>query len=517
MLLTLSVISSQSAELGNSAYRVFDAQGGTIGRVDANDWVLPDPAKFVSSHHARIRCHNNVFYLQDISTNGTFLNSTDTPVSKSDLTALGDGDRILIGDYEILVQLIDDGSAAAPAEPVAPVAPAPVVAPAPQVPVWPLPSPTPAPSPAAMDEVEPETADPLLLLGGGAPARAPAPLIPPSSPAPAPQAKTAQPVQAAPPLKTPPPAPLVPPAPPAAVQVTPAVPPPSSPAVPPGGGIPDDWQLTGFNLPASSPARAAPEREAREAFPPAAPATPAIRPQPAAPAANLASTLPPATPRAPAPAPTPPAAAAPMRAASGGTDERIDALFKGLGVDPDRVSPETFAELGEILRIVVQGMIEVLQSRTEVKNNFRVPMTTMRPVENNPLKFSLNVDDAIHNLFVKRNPGYLQPVDAFREGFRDVSYHQVAMLAGIRTAFSSLIERFEPEGLEETYERKLKRTLLIGVATKLKYWDLYCEQFEEYGKDAEATFQNLFGEAFAKAYFEQLQQLATTARARSRR
>ena len=67
-------------------------------------------------------------------------------------------------------------------------------------------------------------------------------------------------------------------------------------------------------------------------------------------------------------------------------DDRITALFKGLGVDPDRVSPETFAELGEILRIVVQGMIEVLQSRTEVKNNFRVPMTTMRPVENNPLK-----------------------------------------------------------------------------------------------------------------------------------
>ena len=485
MLLTLSVISSQSADLGNSAYRVFDAQGGTIGRVDANDWVLPDPAKFVSSHHARIRCHNNTFYLQDISTNGTFLNSTDTPVSKSDLTALGDGDRILIGDYEILVQLIDDGSAAATPEPVAPAPPAPAAAPAPVVPVWPLPSPPPGPvlAPAAMDEVVPETADPLLLLGGGPPARAPAPLIPPPAPPPA---------QAAPQMKAPPPAPFTPPAPPAPVQMAPPVPPASVPATPPGGGIPDDWQLTGFNLPAS-------------------------RPQPAAAAATLASTLPAASPRAPMPAPIPPPAAAPMHMAPGVTDERITALFKGLGVDPDRVSPETFAELGEILRIVVQGMIEVLQSRTEVKNNFRVPMTTMRPVENNPLKFSLNVDDAIHNLFVKRNPGYLQPVDAFREGFRDVSWHQVAMLAGIRTAFNALIERFEPEGLQETYERKLKRTLLIGVATKLKYWDLYCEQFEEYGKDAEATFQNLFGESFAKAYFEQLQQLATTARARNRR
>jgi type VI secretion system FHA domain protein len=490
MLLTLSVISAQGASLGNSAYRVFDAQGGTIGRIDANDWVLPDAAKFVSSHHARIRCHNNTFYLQDLSTNGTFLNSTDTPVSKSDLTALGDGDRILIGDYEILVQLIDDGSSAAPEpEPAPPPAPA---APA----AWPIQSPVAASAdPLVPDEPPIETADPLLLLGGGAPtpARA-APLVPPV-PQPAPRA----------------PAPSPPPPPPQ----TSALPPPT-----PAAGIPDDWQLTGFNMPtpaaraapAASPAPPASPASLASTLPPARapqPAPPAPQPAPPAPANWHAATLPPATPR-PATLPVTP------RAAPGMPDDRIGALFAGLGVDPDRVSPETFTELGEILRIVVQGMIDVLQSRSEVKNNFRVPMTTMRPVENNPLKFSMNVEDAIHNLFVKRNPGYLQPVDAFREGFRDVAYHQVAMLAGIRTAFNALIARFDPETLQETYERKLKRTMLLGVANKLKYWDLYCEQFEEFDKDAESTFQNLFGEEFAKAYFEQLQQLATTARLRKR-
>src|SRR5688572_9576971 len=184
MLLTLSVISSQGAGLGSSAYRVFDSQGGTIGRVEANDWVLPDPAKFVSSHHARIRCHNNVYYLQDISTNGTFLNSTDSPVSKSDLTALGDGDRILIGDYEILVQLIDDGSAAAP-EPVAPPVPAPQAFP-------PAPAPW-VPSAAAnaaplVPDVAADTSDPLLLLGGGSPPPVMPPRAAPLVPDPMPRA-----------------------------------------------------------------------------------------------------------------------------------------------------------------------------------------------------------------------------------------------------------------------------------------------------------------------------------------
>jgi type VI secretion system protein len=484
MLLTLSVISAQGAGLGSSAYRVFDSQGGTIGRVDANDWVLPDPAKFVSSHHARIRCHNNVFYLQDLSTNGTFLNSPESPVSKSDLTALGDGDRILIGDYEILVQLIDDGVGAAPeSEPVAPAPPAPAS--------W---APAAASAPLVPDVAAEETADPLLLLGGNAaprsaPPRAPlVPLVPdpmPRAPAPPPPQGASHATQA------------------------------HSPATP-AAGIPDDWQLTGFNMPA--PQRPTPDR--RDPFvpcpPPPSPVPVATQAPPPPPpqrptASPHAATLPPGTPR---PA-TIPVGAAPQ-SAPGMTDDRIAALFAGLGVDPDRVSPETFAELGEILRVVVQGMIDVLQSRTEVKNNFRVPMTTMRPVENNPLKFSMNVEDAIHNLFVKRNPGYLQPVDAFREGFRDVAYHQVAMLSGIRTAFNALLARFDPEGLQETYERKLKRTLLLGVTSKLKYWDLYCEQFEEFDRDAESTFQNLFGEEFAKAYFEQLQQLATTARLRKR-
>jgi type VI secretion system FHA domain protein len=236
---------------------------------------------------------------------------------------------------------------------------------------------------------------------------------------------------------------------------------------------------------------------------------PTVNAPPVAPGLSAAATLPSGS------RPAPPAAP-PRSYAPGTMDERLVALFNGLGVDPDRVSPETFAELGEIVRVVVQGLIDVLQSRSEVKNNFRVPMTTMRPVENNPLKFSMNVEDAIHNLFVKRNPGYLQPVDAFREGFRDIAFHQVAMLAGIRTAFNSMLAGFHPSELEETYERKLKRTMLLGMGHRLKYWDLYCEQFEDYDKDAEATFQNLFGEDFAKAYFDQLQKLATTARARKR-
>ena len=76
-------------------------------------------------------------------------------------------------------------------------------------------------------------------------------------------------------------------------------------------------------------------------------------------------------------------------------------------------------------------------------------MTQFRPADNNPLKFSANVDDALHNLLVKRNAAYLQPVDAFEDAFDDLRYHQLAMLAGMRVAFESMLAQFDPDRLRE--------------------------------------------------------------------
>ena len=76
-------------------------------------------------------------------------------------------------------------------------------------------------------------------------------------------------------------------------------------------------------------------------------------------------------------------------------------------------------------------------------------MTHFRPADNNPLKFSANVDDALHNLLVKRNAAYLGPVDAFEDAFDDLRNHQLAMLAGMRVAFDSLLAEFDPDRLRE--------------------------------------------------------------------
>lgn len=403
MLLALSIISSQAAALGATAYKVFDERGGTIGRIAGNDWVLPDPDNFISSRHANVRWAAGGFYLEDLSSNGTFINAPDKAISRTAPARLQDGDRLFIGDFEIIVQLIES-------------------------------------APATPPGVGLGTVDPLAALGAGRSEPRAVPL--PSMGVPA-----------------------------------------ASPATP--SAIPDNWEPTGFN---------------RAPVAHAVPSTP--------PPAQMPATAPPAAASVqPAVAPS-----AQPAVAAGAAD-----LLTALGLDPARVDPAVQQQLGAIMRIAVQGLMDVLKSRAEVKNNFRLPITIIKPVENNPLKFSMNAEDALFNLFVKRNPGYLGPIEAFEEGFQDAAFHQTAVLAGVRAAFNAMLAKFHPTHLEEVYERKLRRTALLGLGGRgSKFWELYRERFEEIDRDREAHFQLLFGEEFARAYNEHLQKLAADARLRRR-
>jgi type VI secretion system protein ImpI len=197
--------------------------------------------------------------------------------------------------------------------------------------------------------------------------------------------------------------------------------------------------------------------------------------------------------------------ATPNRRASDSSPGRLfdwDAFLKEAGVDPARVPPETAAAMGSIMRSVVQGLIEVLRARSEIKTEFRMPVTQVKVSENNPLKFAANADDAIANLLGRRNPAYLPPKEAFEDALNDVRFHQLAMLAGVRAGFEHLMGRFDPEQLQEMFERQGKRGGLFGG--KNTYWERYTERYKEWAADSDETFRRLFGEEFARAYEQQL-------------
>jgi len=186
-------------------------------------------------------------------------------------------------------------------------------------------------------------------------------------------------------------------------------------------------------------------------------------------------------------------------------------VLRGAGIDPSAVPPEFAQDFGRILRLVVGGVMDVLQARQRIKEEFRLPVTVFRPADNNPLKFSANVDDALHNLLVKRNQAYLPPVDAFEDAFDDIRNPQMAMLAGMRVAFEAMLAQFDPARLQEEFDRQ-KRGSLISVPAKLRYWDLYGAKFHDMVRDPDAAFRELFGDDFAVAYEDQLKRLKSRSR-----
>jgi len=161
---------------------------------------------------------------------------------------------------------------------------------------------------------------------------------------------------------------------------------------------------------------------------------------------------------------------------------------------------------------VVSGVMDVLQARQRIKSEFRMGQTTFRAADNNPLKFSANVDDALHNLLVKRNAAYLAPVEAFEDAFDDIRNHQMAMLAGLRVAFGTMLKEFDPDRLQAEFDRELKKGGLVSVPAKFRYWELYRAKIHDMVRDSETCFRELFGDDFARAYEEQLRRLKAQAR-----
>jgi type VI secretion system protein len=106
-MLRLRVISEQRRSLADRSSAIFSLEGGTIGRSADNDWVLPDAQRYVSAHHARVQFREGHFYLQDVSTNGVYVNGDMEPLAKRGSSGyrIENGDVLRMGDYHILAAL----------------------------------------------------------------------------------------------------------------------------------------------------------------------------------------------------------------------------------------------------------------------------------------------------------------------------------------------------------------------------------------------------------------------------
>ena len=105
MALELKIVSEHADLVGEDAVREFHEGGGTIGRSLQNDWILPDPDRFISGRHATIDYKGGIYYLCDISSNGVYVNGEVEPIGRGNPRRLFNGDKLRMGDFEFEVKV----------------------------------------------------------------------------------------------------------------------------------------------------------------------------------------------------------------------------------------------------------------------------------------------------------------------------------------------------------------------------------------------------------------------------
>ena len=167
-------------------------------------------------------------------------------------------------------------------------------------------------------------------------------------------------------------------------------------------------------------------------------------------------------------------------------------------------NPAWWGQLGQALQASLQGVIEVMRSRSEMKNTLRVNQTTFQQRENNPLKFSASVSEAFHNLFNHNASSFMGPRQAITAAFADISQHEAAIIAGAAGAMQGLLTQLTPQLIEQ---RDFGASFIdkVNPAQRYsRYWNLYQALHQELMAEVTRTAKGGVNDDFIRAYEDYL-------------
>lgn len=505
MTLILTIENEQSLPNGAPvSVRLTDRRGIDIGRSASIDWSLPDPTRFISGRHCEVRYRDDGYWLNDLSTNGTFLNDSARRIQAPH--KLRHGDRLAIGAYVIAVAIETDGE---PESDIVDGADADAAA---------------AESVAALAPIQPKDAAALdAEIAQAIAIETASDAAPPLQTQPEPQVDATSRTSGSasvfelPPVNrggapAPPPFTMIRargfPSPPAPFRETAERPPEARSFTAPSP------EAEGASLVASPPPDAAttsraqsPEAETADA--------PLIDAQEAEARAwktpeRIAQTKildEPAGACAESPAADVNAGAAKASSAPApGLDDFLRSFAKGAGI-PEHIFArqdglKVAEDLGALMRMAVSDLTQLLSARFKAKRFARTSSQTMiQALDNNPLKFAPTADDALKIMFGPRTSGYLDAKRAFEGAFTDLKTHQINTFAAMQQAVRMLVEDLDPKVIEDAAGEDKGLAALFG-AHKARLWDLYLARWQAKTLRHEDGLVDAFMLYFAQCYDE---------------
>ena len=406
----------------NESECYFDTQGGSIGRGQGNTWTLGYDAH-LSRRHVVIEQRNGIYYISDMSSNGVFINQSNTPLGRNNSRVISDGDIIQIGEHNILAEMIDDSMSAS-------------------LPIGFEDIPVSQDKPPYFSDPTGSQDYAFSDLGFISSNKSDAS----SSDDPFGDVFNPRPKHQKPEVKQ------------------------------------ENEQFNSihdaFKFDAECPPQKTDEPNPNIFTPPAPPPEYEHRRIDA------------------------------VTDTKKHAQECLHHRLEGAGLNPDRLKQklpkEVYYTIGRILRNSIQGTIELLRGRTEIKNHLRLDRTVIGDMQNNPLKFMPNAEQVMIYFFTSGNEAdktYLALPDAMQEAFDDLKAHQFAVTAAMQQALLTTVRHhFSPENLKMKLEKTNKLSSKIPFQREAKLWDMFESLYNDIEHEASENFQAILDKEVAKIY-----------------
>ncbi|KAA1162589.1 type VI secretion system-associated FHA domain protein TagH [Pseudoalteromonas fuliginea] len=187
-----------------------------------------------------------------------------------------------------------------------------------------------------------------------------------------------------------------------------------------------------------------------------------------------------------------------------------DAFLKGLNIKPEVQNSlnteKHWFEMGQGLNLLLNGLMDSLRQRAHVKSQLRLNHTMFQTEQNNPLKFSANIDDVIQNLFIRNSASFLSSKESINESFIDSRRHEHALLAGADGVLKGMLEQVSPQQISQQANDNSNVLKIIPGQIESKCWKLYQSLHDDLSQDVSSKGAMAMSDDFLKAYNDRLKE-----------
>ena len=203
------------------------------------------------------------------------------------------------------------------------------------------------------------------------------------------------------------------------------------------------------------------------------------------------------------------AAAGPIAAADAATaDALVAALIEAAGLNGTEVprSPELVHKVGGLLKRLVSGLLVMVEARARAKAQMGAEMTGLQLEGNNPIKFARSPEQALAQLLMPPEAGFMEADKAVEDAFIDLQSHQVATLRAIPGSLRATLDRFSPGSIRRRAENIGILGRILPGMRDAALWRNYEREFVAVKKESDEAFMEVFSKEFRKAYARQLRE-----------